>query len=206
MRSFLILLCLLFFSPFSCYAGSPLEQAELTKLLKAHSPQVQSFSCDFTQTTSVPLLENAIVSKGHLFFLAPNSIKWEYTFPFKEGFVLHNGIINRWTEDKPTPQSSVASKDVLGSFLGEQFIMWVQFDVSRILADYSVILISEKPLTLELVPTNPQIGEVVKSLTISFVLNGLASNVLLKEKNGGETRLEFFNHELNNSLVNKVFQ
>ena len=187
-------------------AAPPLTQPQLTALIQKSQQQTQSFTCNFTQTTTIPLLETPIVSHGLLTFAKPDSIKWEYTAPFQEGFILCNKNLTRWVGDKGTAQTSAASQDRLGNFLADQLIMWVQFDTKRILEDYSLSVVNSQPLTLELTPKKLEIQSIMKNLIISFSDEGPASMVILNEQNGGQTRLFFFDTKVNIPLTTKDFQ
>ena len=66
------------------------EAAKLKAKVKAHAASVKTLLSDFAQYKHLDFLSNDIVTTGKLEFKSPNTVKWEYTTPFKYAVLFKN--------------------------------------------------------------------------------------------------------------------
>jgi len=80
----LSIICLMF-----CCGG--LMAADLEEVLAGFDKAQDSFktlSADFVQTTTDPMLKDAIVAEGRFYMTKPDAIRWEYSTPEEMSFVI----------------------------------------------------------------------------------------------------------------------
>ena len=80
-----ILKFILFFTPFFAFSQAKLSaeaQKDFMQEMSAFSQNIETLSSDFTQTKHLEMMEDAAISKGKLFYKAPDVLKWEYTSPY----------------------------------------------------------------------------------------------------------------------------
>lgn len=81
------------------FAASPADGTDerIESICKACAG-MKSMKCDFTQTRTVPLLEDKQVSKGHMLYFQPSRLKWSYTEPFPYSFSVDGETVSIDTE------------------------------------------------------------------------------------------------------------
>jgi outer membrane lipoprotein carrier protein len=156
----------------------------------------ETLVCSFVQTSENPMFAAPLVSRGRLVFRAPDFLRWEYTQPSAQGFILAGGCLTRREGDKLLS----AAEDPVGLALGRRLLGWIGADTEAIRRDYEPSILGQEPLELRLVPRSAQVREVVEELHIRLDGNGVVSRVLLKEAGGGMTRLDFSDSRLNGPL------
>jgi outer membrane lipoprotein carrier protein len=83
-------------------AAEPLDWSELERAARS----VETVAAAFTQEKSIPLLTRPLVSRGRLYYRAPDNIRWEYTEPIQSVTLLTGDRVRtylyadgRWVED-----------------------------------------------------------------------------------------------------------
>ncbi|MDR3175975.1 MAG: outer membrane lipoprotein carrier protein LolA [Desulfovibrio sp.] len=204
MRLFsLFLVFLLLLSAGRSRAGEA-EDPALARL-KNMTENIRTLSCSFRQSTDIPLFSEPAVSEGRLRFRKPDALAWEYSSPMREGLVLKGGSGFRWEDDKSRRKPFVTGEDPLAGLIAGQMLAWVDFDRARIESRYDIVLESESPLVLTLLPRGQDLRSVLSSLQISFDGQGAARRVILNESRGGRTTLDFSGVILNGPVPDAEF-
>ena len=84
------LACLLLTAPAS-FAG-----ADEWKTIREGAQEVKSVKARFVQHKNMSILTRPLVSKGHLYFRAPDSVRWEYVSPVKTVLMVHAGKVSKY--------------------------------------------------------------------------------------------------------------
>ena len=160
---------------------------------------VQTLASNFVQEKHMTLLSEPVISRGKFAFSKePAQIRWEYTEPFQNGFLLSGGKTFRLEKGIKTPV-----KNTLARNIASQMMMWLTFDLEQLSKTYEinyfeggvVLTPKEKITALEKItawfsPENPQALEKIR----------------LEEPGGDFTQLVFENPQINQPLAKDTFQ
>jgi outer membrane lipoprotein-sorting protein len=143
-------------------ARAAFDLPELTRLLS----QVKSGEAMFTEKRSVSMLEKTLESSGRLTFAAPDTFVRETLKPRHEKVAvvgnmvtLTNGTRTRTIRLDAVPEAAVMAEAIRGTLTGNRQAIERNF----------IATVSGQPQrwTLELVPMEPQLRELVKSVLIT---------------------------------------
>ncbi|MDR2800664.1 MAG: outer membrane lipoprotein carrier protein LolA [Desulfovibrio sp.] len=205
MARILLFLVFLLLPAALCRAGEAEDLDRALVRLKSMTENIRTLSCSFRQSTDIPIFSEPEVSEGALRFRKPDALAWEYFSPMREGFVLNGRKGFRWEDDKSRRKPFVTGEDPLAGLVAGQLLVWMDFDRARIESRYEIVLESESPLTLTLLPRGPELRSVLGSLQISFDGRGAARRVVLNESRGGRTTLDFNEVILNRPIFDAEF-
>lgn len=79
--------------PLTVVAAKPLTQSEVLSQISAACGRITSMQCDFTQTKSVRMLNEKVVSTGRMYYQSPDRLRWEYLKPYRYSFLLNGNKI-----------------------------------------------------------------------------------------------------------------
>lgn len=79
--------------PLTVAAAKPLKQSEVLSQISAACGRITSMQCDFTQTKSVRMLNEKVVSTGRMYYQSPDRLCWEYLKPYGYSFLLNGNKI-----------------------------------------------------------------------------------------------------------------
>jgi Outer membrane lipoprotein-sorting protein len=92
--------------------------ADSLEQIQAEAEKIQSIKAEFVQTKRMPILSKPLVSTGAFYFLAPESVRWEYASPVQSILLMHGGEIKKfikgekgWTKDASANLQSMRSCD-----------------------------------------------------------------------------------------------
>ena len=74
-------------------AVSSQEQQKVLQKFNAASASLKSMQCSFVQTKKMKLLRNEMQSKGVMFFVRPDKLRWQYDTPYRYTFVLNGNEV-----------------------------------------------------------------------------------------------------------------
>ena len=200
--SALLALALLFqLAAAPCAAASGTEKA--LNRLRDLTASVQSIRCAFTQTTTIPLFAEPVVSEGRFLFKKPDSLVWEYTAPLAQGLAFSGGEGFRWEGGKENRIPFKTADDPVAGLIAAQMLAWIRFDRAWIETHYTVTAADtvtedgapapalNPALSLTLEPKRPEVRSILTSLDLRFGADGIARSILLRETAGGTTAITF---------------
>ena len=62
--------------------------------INSEAAKLSTMQCNFTQTKTVKLLNEKMVSKGRMYYQQPNKLRWEYTTPYTYTFILNDAKVS----------------------------------------------------------------------------------------------------------------
>ena len=171
--------------------------------IEKNMSRVKSISGTFTQKKDIKILSRPLVSKGRLYYLSPDSIRWEYTEPVKSILLVNKGNVKRFVfkEDKFIEDSSARIEAV--RIVVSQITEWFagKFNNNK---DFKAEFIEGKVV---LTPQNETIKSFIKKVVITFSKNeGVISAIEIIEVQGATTYLEFNDIEINKPLPEGIFE
>lgn len=167
-------------------AGRENAETALARI-RALTESIDSLRCGFTQTTTIPLFAEPVVSTGRLLFKKPDFLAWEYATPIPQGLVLSGGKGFRWEDDRSNRTAFTTDEDPVAGLIAAQMLAWIRFDRQWIESHYRIHSEEGDALSLILTPKAAEMRAVLTSLAISFADDGVARTVTLKEAAGGST-------------------
>ena len=188
----LLLLC-------TCAVPCRAAEADPLALLQQRAADIKALSADFEQQTAIPLFDAPVISQGHFAYRAPDSLRWEYLHPFREGFLLQGNDGARWEGNAPA-RSFKPGENPQAAFIARWIGTWLRFDRAAIENEYTITIAATEPLTLHLVPKQADMAAVISAMIFVFASDGTAQSVTLHEAGGGQTRIRFA-HVLVNQAV-----
>jgi outer membrane lipoprotein-sorting protein len=170
--------------------------------IEKNMSQVKSISGAFTQKKNIKILSRPLISKGRLYYLSPDSIRWEYTEPVKSILLVDRGNVKRFIfKEGNFVEDSSARLEAVRIVVG-QITEWFagKFNNNK---DFRADIIEGK---VELTPQNATIKGFIKKVVITFSKDaGVISAIEIIEVQGATTYLEFDNTEINKPLPDGIF-
>jgi outer membrane lipoprotein carrier protein len=208
MRLLLPLLCLLCALP--ARAATPPDLTPVRKWL-AKQEDLRSIQADFTQTRSLRALRNPIATPGHIWFSAPDSLRWELGEPPKT-IVVRQGEIYAVIQPakKKIERYKAASIARNGSAMG--FAM-MNFPIAKDFADFNrqfetlAVSTIENRCHLEILPRDAQAKKMLEAIKIDFdTASGHLLSFELVTREGSSMRSDFTNVRLNQKIDRHEFE
>jgi outer membrane lipoprotein carrier protein len=206
--TFLSILCVLV--PFSGRAAEPPDLAPIKRWI-AKQDDFHSVQADFTQTRALRALRSPVAIHGHLWFVAPDLLRWELGEPPKT-VVLRKGttyfVIQ--TTKKKVERSAA---DTLGKKGGMQALAMMSFPLAKDFADFNrrfevlTVTTAEERCHLEIAPRDLQARKALEVIKIDFdTANGQLLVFEMVFRDGSSMRNEFSNVKMNQKIDHHVFE
>ena len=193
------------YTVFSQEILSASEQAYFKEIVRKTAQSTKSIQSDFTQTKQLSVLDNAIVSEGHLTFKAPNLVKWEYTKPYQNTAIFKDDkllVNNEGKKDEMDLNSNRLFRNlntlIVNSIKGDMF------DESQFQISYFK---KEQDYLVKFIPKDKRLKKFIERFELFFDKDsGQVKKVKLIEPNEDYTLIVFKNKHLNGTLSDSVFK
>ena len=190
----------------ACLVPGQSKAGDYLAKLKERTASITSVQGTFVQETLIPMFAAPVESKGRFVFRRPDSVRWEYTDPMREGIALQGETGFRWEDDPANRQAFTVRSDPLAGIVARQLVTWITFDAERIGGEYAIEQLDEEPLRLKMTPLRADIRSVIDSITIIFRADGTASLVEIAERQGGKTSIVFAEPVVNGPVDDREFE
>ncbi|WP_207261045.1 outer membrane lipoprotein carrier protein LolA [Desulfovibrio sp. Huiquan2017] len=192
--------------PVMAYGADAVPNQSLLNGMQARAASVVSIRSNFTEEKHLKMFDSVLVSKGVFAFRRPDSLRWEYTSPFRSGFLLSGGNGVEWDDTSDAVREVSVHSSPLVAMIAQQIMAWTTFDISWLEERYLIRQVSAHPLVLELHPRSELAKEFLANLVITFAEDGVVLHSLeLHETDGDFTRISFDQSQLNTSLPDTTF-
>jgi len=185
--------------------ATELQQKEIMKKITEASEQMKTLQCDFIQKKTFSILEEELLSEGHMYFKQKNKIRWEYNKPYLFEFVMNIDKIMIKSEGTKNIMDVNASK--IFSEMSKMIVAGISgtgiFDPSKFSSKF---MMGTKDNMVILTPKQKEIKQLFKVITIYFNLSDYTvSSVEIEELNGDKTFIKMRNKQLNKTLSDEIF-
>ena len=205
----LSLLCVLFPLPGRSAEPPPPDLAPIKRWI-ARQEDFHSVQADFTQTRALRALRSPVAIQGRLWFMAPDSLRWELGDPPKT-VVLRKGATYYLIQPaKKKVERSAA--DALGKKGGMQALAMMSFPLAKDFADFNrrfevlKVSIADDRCHCEIAPRDVQERKFLEALRIDFdTENGRLLVFEMAFRDGSSMRNEFSNVKMNQKIDRHVF-
>src|SRR5690606_5234519 len=181
------------------------EQALFVKDVTNKANRLKTLSSDFTQTKHIQLMENKAVSKGKLYYKAPNILKWEYSSPYDYKIIFRDNQLHI-NDDGDKSVTSLRSNKLM-----EKLIGLISGSVNgKLVNDHENFDVSfskdGKFVTALIVPKDSSVKQMFQEIMMVFDNENILNSVRLMEDGGDYTHIEFKNIRINTPLDPSVFE
>jgi outer membrane lipoprotein-sorting protein len=167
---------------------------------------IRTISSSFTQEKHLALFDEVMVSKGDFAFQRPSSLRWEYTEPFRSGFLLKDGAGKEWDEASGTVRPFTVASSPTMSMVAEQIMAWTTFDIPWLQSRYEITQCGAAPVVLELRPKSETAREFLERIVVTFSADRTTvSELELHETDGDYTVIRFTGVRINAALPQTIF-
>jgi outer membrane lipoprotein-sorting protein len=181
------------------------EQKVFKDKVQKTAQSTKSIHSDFTQTKQLSVLDNAIISEGHLTFKAPNLVKWEYIKPYKNIAIFKDDkllVNNEGKKDEMDLSSNRMFRSlntlIVNSIKGDMF------DESQFLISYFK---KGQDYLVTFIPKDKRLKKFIASFELKFDKDSTQVNeVKMIEPNEDYTLIVFKNKQLNGTISDSVFK
>jgi outer membrane lipoprotein-sorting protein len=170
--------------------------------IEKNMSQVKSISGTFTQKKNIKILTKPLISKGRLYYLSPDSIRWEYTEPVKSILLVNRGNVKRFIFKEGSYVEDSSARLEAVRIVVSQITEWFagKFNNNK---DFNAEIIEGKVV---LTPQNATIKGFIKMVVITFSKNeGVITAIEIIEVQGSTTYLEFGDIAINKPMPAGIF-
>lgn len=204
MKRILLAVTLMLSVALPSFAQSAGRDAVVAKIIESGAA-IESIRCDFVQTKRSAMLENELVSRGKMWFSKPQLLRWEYTSPYSNLFIMNgdkallkNEKGSTLTDVKKNRMVKGISSMVLGCISGDWLNDTRTFGVEVVGKDGEWVV--------RLTPKRGELKQMWTSLELRFdPVTGTSKGIRMNEASGDCTVIEFRNVEMNGTIPPEVF-
>ena len=172
--------------------------------LKTSAGKVTSVKAEFTQEKHMKILTRPLVSGGILLFQSPDSLRWEYKYPFKSILLLHDGRTKRYVEKDGSYVEDATANLQSMQMVVQEITQWLN---GRFEENPAFIAKLESGRKILLVPKAPSFAKVIERIELLLGDRpAIIKSVLIYESQDSFTKLEFENVTLNQKLDDALFR
>ena len=173
--------------------------------------QIQQLSADFTQTKTLKLLSEKMVSQGKMYYSGGNKLRWEYTQPYQYAFILNGSKVllkhpNR-TDVIDVNQNKIfkeIARIMMSTVVGSAIKESKDFDVT-IYKGGQKVQEPQAGTTVQLIPKRKDLKAMFTKIILHIGENEIVNKVELLEKGGDSTLIELKNIKINEPIAEKIF-
>lgn len=199
---FLILLMSLLCQP---VRAQKVTQGQIKQQISQAAAAIKSMQCDFVQTKQIKMLNDKVVSKGKMYYLQSDKLRWEYISPYKYIFIL-NGSKVQLKNDKRNDVIDVEKNKVFKE-IARIMMSSVVGDCLNDTRSFKTTIADAKTHWLAtLVPQRREMKQMFNSIKLYFDKKRLmVTRMELIEKNGDKTIIELKNVKTNGQIASSIF-
>lgn len=179
--------------------------AELEQALVNKSKTINTIVSDFIQEKHLAFIDEKIVSKGKFWLKDVNSIRWEYSEPFKYIIVIHEGTFKS-LDDKGRSTSYRVDANPVFKEVNDLIVKSARGDL---IADENFkVEAFENASTylLRLTPLDVNIKQVLNKTELYFDKDNLSVyKVVMTESDNDYTIISFINRKFNVPVQDDIF-
>lgn len=193
-----VLLAILFFIPFDLSAA-PLSALEGLESLRRTFGGLQDFKADLTQEKQLSIMKRKLIMHGEIRFKTPDSFMMELDQPYKSKTLLKdNLLLQRVGKDGELQKVLLPPEQGLSRWMAS-----VANPVNKLPEGMDVK--ADKTGSQTTVTISPKRGQ-LKEITVVLHEDGTVRRLLLLERNGDKTTMQFSNMRRNIGLKESEFR
>ena len=180
--------------------------AQMMQKVGEVAQKTKSLQCSFTQTKTLKMLSQKMISKGRMCYSQPSKLRWQYTSPYHYTFILNGTKVMLMSSQRKDVIDAAKSKVfreitgiMLSSVTGECLTDKQRFK-TQMFQD------GDKWIA-QLTPLKKEMKQMFSLLVITFDSKQLiATSVEMREKGGDNTRIELQQVKKNAAVSDDEFK
>ena len=182
------------------------QEKQVLAKMEQSSNALRSLQCNFVQSKRMKILSKEMQSKGVLYFVKPDKIRWQYTAPYDYTFIM-NG-------DKVQIKSAKSTKniDIQGNKIFRQITTIILNTVTgggiMNSADFDVTLFKQGDVYFaKMLPKKKEVKQVYASIEVYFNPTlTMVESIKMIEKSGEYTTVKLLSPKVNTTINESVFK
>ena len=181
--------------------------ADSWEVVQKESSKIKSISAHFSQKKHMRILTKPLVSKGHFYFQAPDSVRWEYTSPIKSVLLMTKRDIKRYTQsNRGVVEDSGGSLESMRIVL-QEISQWSRgrFNENE---HFTAVLKGGKDPRIILTPKEKGFSAMISRIVINLSPDrpGVIRSIKIDENKGNYTLFEFTDVQINGKISETLFR
>lgn len=200
------LFLLVVFIPFTSFSQAlkPMSDTLSFKTgLEQFSKSTHSIQSDFVQEKKLKMLNDKVISKGQLYFMKENKLRWEYYEPYPYIVAMNNGKVMLKDEGKVTTYDANANK--LFMELNDILLTCINGNIFQTKKFAFKFLETEKNKAVEMTPLNASMKNFIDKIILYFDPDFSVARAEMLEPSKNSTVIIFKNKKLNADIPEKIF-
>jgi outer membrane lipoprotein-sorting protein len=166
--------------------------------------EIKSVTANFIQEKHLKILSKPLISKGIFYYQSPQSLRWEYTSPFRSILLIHNGNIKRYIKGNDGfIQDSGVELQAMQVVL-QEITLWMR---GRFNDNPNFNAVLEPGPKIVLTPKEKSFAAIIQRIELMLSNQpGIIETVQIYENDTSYTKFIFNNVRLNKPLKDSLFQ
>lgn len=161
--------------------------------------------CEFTQTKTMSIMNQDMVSSGVLYYASPDKIRWEYTVPSRTVLIINSdkaSLVNDGSESSADLQSNRMYREIarflISSISGDAILDEKTF--KTVISEHDGLIIAHMN------PVRGDIKRMYSEIIMHFDKKSkMAKEIDLIESNGDKTVIKFHDTKVNEPINSSTF-
>jgi outer membrane lipoprotein-sorting protein len=166
--------------------------------------EIKSVTANFIQEKHLKILSKPLISKGIFYYQSPQSLRWEYTSPFRSILLIHDGNIKRYIKGNDGfIQDSGVELQAMQVVL-QEITLWMR---GRFNDNPNFNAVLEPGPKIVLTPKEKSFAAIIQRIELMLSNQpGIIETVQIYENDTSYTKFIFNNVRLNKPLKDSLFQ
>lgn len=172
--------------------------------IQGKAGEIKSVAANFIQEKHLKILSKPLISKGTFYYQVPQSLRWEYTYPFQSILLIHNGNINRYIKGNDGLVEDSGAELQAMQIVLQEITLWLR---GRFNDNPNFNAVLETGPKVVLTPKEKSFAAIIQR--IELILSnqpGIIETVRIYENDYSYTKFMFNNVRLNKPLEDSLFQ
>ena len=191
LRSFLIIVtCLSALSVMGQTKLTSEQEKQVLAKMEKSSNALRTLQCDFVQSKRMKLLSKEMQSKGVLYFVKPDKIRWQYTTPYDYTFIMNGDKVQIKSAKSTIILNTVTGGGIMNS------------------ADFDVTLYKQGDVYFaKMLPKKKEVKQVYAAIEVYFNPTlTMVESIKMIEKSGEYTTVKLLSPKVNTTINESVFK
>ena len=180
--------------------------AQMMQKVGEMAQKTKTMQCSFTQTKTLKMLSQKMVSKGRMAYSQPSKLRWQYVSPYQYTFILNGTKVL---------MKSAQRKDVVDAAKSKVFREITAIMMSSVTGECltdkqrfkTQMLVDGNKWIAQLTPLKKEMKQMFSLLVITFDSKQLiATTVEMREKGGDNTIIELHQVKKNVAVSEEEFK
>ena len=173
--------------------------------LKEAAESIRTLKADFTQKRHLKILDAPLISKGRLYYKAPDLLRWEYSSPLRSVMLKRGENVNVYHFLGGAWKADSSQAVEVRRMIFAEINRWLKGQFSEA-AGFTPSYASGPPVRITLTPKE-EFKRFLNRIELIFSERpGIIRSVEMIESGEANTRIEFTNVEINTHIAPAVFE